>query len=180
MPNGRPVDQPNFWFASEKVQNSYMENWTPGMKNKELALNWVKAGGLDSFEDMIRAAKANPNDPRLAGFKIPDLGLPNKSRLNTKQMLSIVRGVKTPSAQGRDEFFLKYWLLVAYAGDISAAAKKWNVDNNTLTAVLIYEMMDAEVKIHRMAKGGEKDIVILVNGKTNGSFGLAQLEPWKA
>ncbi|MCF6473860.1 hypothetical protein FAF44_36575 [Nonomuraea sp. MG754425] len=31
MPNGRPVDQPNFWFASEKVQNEYMANWSPTM-----------------------------------------------------------------------------------------------------------------------------------------------------
>ena len=29
MPNGRPVDQPNFWFADESVQNAYMERWSP-------------------------------------------------------------------------------------------------------------------------------------------------------
>ncbi|NJP91628.1 hypothetical protein HCN51_19555, partial [Nonomuraea sp. FMUSA5-5] len=186
MPNGRPVDQPNFWFADEKVQNTYMENWTPELKDKQLEFIWIKAGGLDSFVDMINAAEANPNDPRLAGFKVPVLGAPNKSRIMSQsaasnkrnvQLKIDVKGFKTPSGKGRDKYFHDYWMLVAYAPDIQAAATKWKVDRHTLTAVLIFELTDLEVRLHRAGVGDRVNVEI--NGK-DGSYGLAQLEPWKA
>ncbi|WP_326825434.1 RHS repeat-associated core domain-containing protein [Streptosporangium sp. NBC_01756] len=52
MPNGRPVDQPNFWDrnTSEKTQKEYMENWSPALDEDRLTDNWVLAGGLDSLD----------------------------------------------------------------------------------------------------------------------------------
>ncbi|WP_180903755.1 hypothetical protein, partial [Nonomuraea indica] len=55
MPNGEPVDQPNFWHAKEKTRNSYLEVWSPGMSDEERAMAWVGAGGLDGWSKYQRA-----------------------------------------------------------------------------------------------------------------------------
>lgn len=65
MPNGREVDQPNFWFAKEKVQNAYMARWSPELSAKALAVNWISVGGLDSFAKMEKALKPGSSDSRI-------------------------------------------------------------------------------------------------------------------
>jgi RHS repeat-associated protein len=60
MPNGRPVDQPNFWFASEQVRNDYMAGWWPATDDRYLAVHWVSVGGLESWQDYSATASRPP------------------------------------------------------------------------------------------------------------------------
>ena len=69
MPNGRPVDQPNFWFASEKVQNDSMAMWSPTMSDARLAFSWMEAGGLESVAAMERTANVNPGSAKLKQWR---------------------------------------------------------------------------------------------------------------
>ncbi|WP_146103822.1 RHS repeat-associated core domain-containing protein [Nonomuraea solani] len=145
MPNGRLVDQPNFWFASEKVQNEYMTKWSPLLTNDDLAFNWVAAGGLASIEAMENAARRNPNDPRLAGFKL-------MSQENYSGTLKRSKGIKPgsrnyaayttrdSSTDQRYGYYTKYKRLIKLKTIINEAAKEHGIDRNALAAVLIYEM----------------------------------------
>ncbi|MFI9848512.1 hypothetical protein ACIHFD_66725 [Nonomuraea sp. NPDC051941] len=135
--------------------------------------SWVRAGGLASIKAMERAAAANPNDPRLAGFKLPRA---DDYLLNTR-----ARAYVTPITDPRLAYFKKYQFLVDYAGKIKAAAKRWGVPAEALAAVIIYEYADLETvgtrvaTDHGLTKAAKKFLGI--DRKT--SYGLAQLEPYK-
>ncbi|MEV6159371.1 LamG-like jellyroll fold domain-containing protein [Nonomuraea sp. NPDC052129] len=174
MPNGRPVDQPNFWFASEKVQNAYMEVWSPTLTNKQLAFNWVAVGGLASIKAMERAAAGNPNDPRLAGFT---LGMSQKGGCRS----CLAAGASISPTDPRGKFYRMYSALTVYADDIKAAADRWGVPKETLAAVIIYEYQDLESIATNIAVSlGAKAIAKKALGiDKNTSYGLAQLEPYK-
>ncbi|MGP4102279.1 RHS repeat-associated core domain-containing protein [Nonomuraea sp. KM90] len=174
MPNGRPVDQPNFWFASEKVQNKYLSAWTIGMTDTDLAASWVGAGGLASIRAMERAAAANPNDPRLAGFA---LGIPRNGGCRG----CLVAGVSTSTNDPRGKFYFMYEALLSHGPEMKAAAKKWGVPKEALAAVIIYEYIDLEAKgTHIAVTLGAKEAVKKVLGiDRTTSYGLAQLEPYK-
>ncbi|WP_220448352.1 LamG-like jellyroll fold domain-containing protein [Nonomuraea diastatica] len=132
MPNGREIDQPNFWFADEKVQNAYMAGWSVRMTNDDLAASWVMVGGLASMEAMERAAAKNPDDPRLAGFKVNGYG---ELSPDMKLMGGSISGPDV-----RYEYYSKYKRLLSLKSEITRAAKEHGVDRRALAAVLIYEM----------------------------------------
>ncbi|TDE56125.1 hypothetical protein E1295_11995 [Nonomuraea mesophila] len=132
MPNGREVDQPNFWFADEEVQNAYMAGWSVRMTNDDLAASWVMVGGLESMEAMERAAGKNPDDPRLAGFKLNGYGALSP---DMKLMGGSISGPDV-----RYEYYSKYKRLLSLRTEITRAAKEHGVDRRALAAVLIYEM----------------------------------------
>ncbi|MBE1586977.1 hypothetical protein ACFPOI_00975 [Nonomuraea angiospora] len=139
MPNGRPVDQPNFWFADEKVRNEYMESWSPALTNDDLAFNWVKAGGLDSIGAMERAAAINSSDRRLAGFKIMKPTRSGNLKASNRYYTTTGNAAGN-SVDPRFEQYGKYKRLVALEGAIRRAAKEHKINKDALAAVLIYEM----------------------------------------
>jgi hypothetical protein len=134
MPNGRPVDQPNFWFASEKVQNKYMSNWSPTMTDKQLAFSWVAAGGLESFATMEKAAKKNANDVRLGEWrKMQQVGGKLGSGMYATKP-------KDGTSASRYASYESYKYIVRYWRDIEKAAANHGIkDVNALAAVLMYE-----------------------------------------
>ncbi|PZG44533.1 hypothetical protein C1I98_16990 [Spongiactinospora gelatinilytica] len=114
MPNGRRVDQPNFWDASAKVQNKYMQQWSPQLTNEQLAITWVSVGGLESF---------NPKNIK-SGGKAP-------SYTNTK--IGKSSKIEWP-------YHGKYLVLYKYKKNIEEAATQHGIDKNALAALLIYEI----------------------------------------
>ncbi|MFI7136131.1 RHS repeat-associated core domain-containing protein [Nonomuraea sp. NPDC050153] len=134
MPNGRPVDQPNFWFASEKVQNEYMSNWSPTMTDKQLSFSWVAAGGLESFATMEKAAKKNANDVRLGEWrKMQQVGGKLGSGMYATKP-------KDGTSASRYASYESYKYIVRYWRDIEKAAANHGIkDVNALAAVLMYE-----------------------------------------
>ncbi|TYB62185.1 hypothetical protein FXF51_26040 [Nonomuraea sp. PA05] len=136
MPNGRPVDQPNFWFAEEQVQNDYMMTWAPDLSVTQYVANWMQAGGLDSVDEMEAAARVNPNDPRLRLYrKMWGVSGPSASSLSAG-------GSAGPPASGKSyetELRKKWEGVLRYREEIAHYATKWAVDRHFLAAVIIYE-----------------------------------------
>jgi RHS repeat-associated protein len=181
MPNGRPVDQPNFWFASEKVQNDYMAAWSPTMTDDQLAYSWMSVGGLESFAAMERAARKNVNDVRLGEWR--------KMRQVRSQLGSGAYALdktgkpQNGSAESRYKYYNIYRHLEQFSGEIKAAAKKWGVPKEVLAAVLIYEFVRVEtigVSIAMLHPyGGPERVKQILGVNRTRSYGLAQLEPYK-
>ncbi|WP_443156296.1 LamG-like jellyroll fold domain-containing protein [Nonomuraea sp. KM88] len=166
-PDGREVDQPNFWFASKKVQINYMKRWSPELTDKELAFNWVAVGGLDSWKAMEDAAKKNQTDWRLG-----DWGSLIAAKASTAAPMYAA------GQQGSNPFpyYDKYAMLVKYSKAIRAAAKEHKVDRNALAAVLIYENMHREP-----TTGIGGNIVGMGSYFTDTlSVGISQLEIYRA
>ncbi|MEW1841161.1 hypothetical protein AB0392_24730 [Nonomuraea angiospora] len=142
MPNGRPVDQPNFWFASEKVQNEYMANWSPTMTDKQLAFSWVAAGGLESFATMEKAAEKNPNDARLGEWrKMQQV----RGKLGSGSY-ALLKDAKDGSPDSLYKYYSQYKILVKYQKAIAAAAQEHHLDKRAFAAMLIYETITFEPK----------------------------------
>ncbi|MGW0063954.1 LamG-like jellyroll fold domain-containing protein [Streptosporangium sandarakinum] len=112
MPNGRPVDQPNFWDKNtdKKVQQDYMMRWSPMLDGEQLAVNWVMVGGLNSYDPQKIMVSA--------GGKLAYSG----SKMS-----------------GDFKYFKLYNNLIEYNSVIASAAKEHGVDKRALMAILIYE-----------------------------------------
>ncbi len=141
MPNGRPVDQPNFWFADEDVQNAYMERWSPLLSDRDLAFNWVSVGGMDSMAKMLEAARKN------AGAR----GGGRQSAKNKFQKKDA--RIPTCVSQGKNQYncpdfpyFRYYMFFLQYEKTILYAAKEHGIDPAALMATLIYENLWLEPK----------------------------------
>ncbi|WP_203983111.1 LamG-like jellyroll fold domain-containing protein [Sphaerisporangium rufum] len=161
MPNGRPVDQPNFWFADEKVQNAYMEHWSPTLGDRELNFNWAAVGGLESMRTMMHAIKARSSDPRIP---------------------SCARGW-THNGPPRCKDFPNlnlYMNLLEYYGYIQKAASKYGVDKNALTALIIYENMGAETKAGKVGAWGVYYARKAQGKGATAGLGITQMEIYKA
>ncbi|MGW0201979.1 RHS repeat domain-containing protein [Nonomuraea sp. NPDC003201] len=171
MPNGRPVDQPNFWFASEKVQNEYMSNWSPTMTDKQLAFSWVAAGGLESFATMEKAAKKNANDVRLGEWrKMQQVGGKLGSGMYATKP-------KDGTSASRYALYENYKYIVRYWRDIERAAANHGIkDVNALAAVLMYESHWREKQFGGPAVG---DNLSVTAGNEGASIGVSQLEIYK-
>ncbi|MEV1175544.1 RHS repeat-associated core domain-containing protein [Nonomuraea sp. NPDC049784] len=171
MPNGRPVDQPNFWFASEKVQNEYMSNWSPTMTDKQLAFSWVAAGGLESFATMEKAAKKNANDVRLGEWrKMQQVGGKLGSGMYATKP-------KDGTSASRYASYESYKYIVRYWRDIEKAAANHGIkDVNALAAVLMYES-HWQANQTLGAKAGD-NLSFLTQGE-GASIGVGQLEIYK-
>ncbi|MFI0425190.1 hypothetical protein [Spongiactinospora sp. 9N601] len=117
MPNGRQVDQPNFWDASAKVQNKYMQQWSVLFTGEQLALLWVSVGGLKSF---------NPKNVTTSGGR---------------QAYTSSRLAK--SSRAGYKYLKTYECLIEYADEIDAAVRDQRVNREALTAVLIFEISRA-------------------------------------
>ncbi|MGW0192039.1 RHS repeat-associated core domain-containing protein [Nonomuraea sp. NPDC003201] len=180
MPNGRPVDQPNFWFASEKVQNEYMANWSPTMTDRQLAFSWVKAGGLESFTAMEKAAKKNSNDARLGEYRKI---MRQAHALNlTRQGGFAKNQVKlNGTAASKYYYFSKYKDIISYKTYIVDAARTHKIKPRVLAALIMWESTHASeggtTRFHaELAMAGDA----FKNGGWGASIGVAQLELYKA
>ncbi|MEU7855206.1 LamG-like jellyroll fold domain-containing protein [Nonomuraea sp. NPDC049141] len=80
---------------------------------------------------------------------------------------------------GPPSYYSSFERLLKYKDLIETSARRWHVDKNTLTAVLIYEMMDPEAKFSEETGGLEAPALYAKRGAT-GSYGIAQLEVYKA
>ncbi|MEU4228458.1 RHS repeat-associated core domain-containing protein [Nonomuraea sp. NPDC026600] len=182
MPNGRPVDQPNFWFASEKVQNDYMAIWSPTMTDKELAFSWASVGGLQSFATMERTAKENPNDSRLGEWR----KMQQVAAQIRQGKYSYAAFGKAPnaSAASRFRYFSEYERIIKHYKAINQAAAKHGVDRNVLTALILFESDDFEVQLGVWGAAGAniKEQIMRMNlkGGWAGSYGVTQMEAYKA
>ncbi|MFG1963344.1 LamG-like jellyroll fold domain-containing protein [Nonomuraea sp. NPDC049028] len=179
MPNGRPVDQPNFWFASEKVQNEYMSNWSPTMTDEQLAFSWVSAGGLESFKAMERAAKENPHDSRLGEWRNMQKVA---AKLNAGQAGSRAVAAPNGSSASRYKYYGAYEQVVRYWRDIESAAANHHINKNVLAAVIIWESAHAREGTGRMGAEAAKTKDHLIDGYKGwgASIGITQLEIYKA
>ncbi|MFC4005817.1 RHS repeat-associated core domain-containing protein [Nonomuraea purpurea] len=171
MPNGRPVDQPSFWFASAKVQNDYMSNWSPVMTTGELATSWILAGGMASIQAMNEAAKLNSDDWRLI-FN-PEKA---KATAGSGQGEIISAGGVGGAAPDYLAMYSHYKYIVKYWRDIEKAAANHGINKNVLAAVLMYES-------HWQADQSGGPIVgdaarVKLQGE-GASVGVAQLEIYK-
>ncbi|MFI6705384.1 LamG-like jellyroll fold domain-containing protein [Nonomuraea sp. NPDC050478] len=159
MNNGRPVDQPNFWFASEKVRQAYMQGWFPELGLDDSGALWISIGGLDSWGEMEKAAKKNPNDSRLLHHLMPRKPLAAGS--------AGASGAHPPYP-----LYHRYATLVKHAKIIEAAAKEHGVNKNAFMAMLIYE------NSHLEPNGGwEGNLVGAREGwKSTTSLGIGQMQ----
>ncbi|MEV0347597.1 LamG-like jellyroll fold domain-containing protein [Nonomuraea sp. NPDC050680] len=180
MPNGRPVDQPNFWFASEKVQLAYMAAWSPTLTDAQLAFNWVKAGGLESVAAMERAAKVNPGSAKLKQWReMQQVAASLQSGGRAAPALMSKDG----TAASRFKFYSIYQNLLKYHGTINRAADNHHVSRRALTAVLLWEMNTLANKYGALSLTGDLLLGIYNDREKNegvgASVGLAQLEIYK-
>ncbi|WP_425434781.1 RHS repeat-associated core domain-containing protein [Nonomuraea jiangxiensis] len=131
MPNGRLVDQPNFWFADADVQEAYMLGWFPAMEQRDRDALWVAVGGMDSMVPMVAAAEVG-DDPRVP---------------SCVQAMASNRQASCGDFPNLDI----YMEFLQFAKDIAASAKSNGVDKNALMAVLLYENSFAEGRIGKPA-----------------------------
>ncbi|MET9066097.1 RHS repeat domain-containing protein [Streptosporangium sandarakinum] len=153
MPNGRPIDQANFWDASVGVRADYMKEWSPVVEETQLANNWVLAGGLKSL------------DPKKITVTAGGVAYYHGSA-----------GKVIFKNYNEFEYILKYY------GTIRKAAKNHGIDEKILAAVIMWESKDPEVKLGMIGaiEAINKDAK---NGKNKGwgaSIGISQLELYKA
>ncbi|WP_344884435.1 RHS repeat-associated core domain-containing protein [Nonomuraea antimicrobica] len=182
MPNGRPVDQVSFWFADEKVQNDYMASWSPTLTDELLAFNWAKAGGLESFAVMERAAKSNPKSMKLRQWR----EMQNYSATRpTKGYAALPKNTGNGSVASRFKYYSMFKSLLKYHGAITRAAANHGIDKKYLTAVLFWELNTLANKFGAISLTADWFGGILSdrnNPKNLGSgasVGLAQLELYK-
>ncbi|MGP3960554.1 RHS repeat-associated core domain-containing protein [Nonomuraea sp. 3N208] len=174
MPNGRPVDQPNFWFASEKVQNDYMARWLPELDGDSLAVLWVSVGGLESFNAMQKAQTYSPDDVRLRGWK--KMLQASSENIGSARFARGDAGPPGPGTREARKYYSLYSALVSHAQAIADAAKEFGVDKRALSAVLIYEGLFLETQISKIG-AGEYSYWKEAKGA---SLGISQLEVYKA
>ncbi|WP_344976381.1 LamG-like jellyroll fold domain-containing protein [Streptosporangium fragile] len=159
MPNGREVDQPNFWDGKtredEITRQEYMLRWRPWLKEEQLSSIWVRVGGLNSLESKNVTVAAGG----IAYYK------------------SSVGKVKFKNY----EYFKG---ILEYYNIIKAAADGHGIDKNVLAAVIMWEIRAKEVKY-----GGIGALAAIYydyrDEKRKGmgwgaSIGIAQLELYKA
>ncbi|MGP3913445.1 LamG-like jellyroll fold domain-containing protein [Nonomuraea sp. 10N515B] len=170
-PDGREVDQPNFWFASEKVQDEYMKNWSPEMTDKQLAFSWVAAGGLESFATMEKAAKKNANDVRLGEWReMQQVGGKLGSGMYATKP-------ENGTSASRYASYESYKHIVRYWRDIEKAAANHGIkDINALAAVLMYE---SHWQANQTLGAKEGDNISFWTQGEGASVGVSQLEIYK-
>ncbi|WP_180903720.1 hypothetical protein, partial [Nonomuraea indica] len=149
MPNGEPVDQPNFWDASEKVRETYLAVWNPELSSKEKASLWVSVGGLRSF---------NPSRVKVSAS--------GKAYYLSK---------KAGKVSGYFPHLNDYMLLLKYNKYITEAAKRHGIHPNALAALLIYEGIHLEPNEGPIVSVG----VWLFGDNEKQGWGLSQLEVYK-
>ncbi|MFF0246227.1 LamG-like jellyroll fold domain-containing protein [Streptosporangium sandarakinum] len=158
MSNGRSIDQPNFWDASEKARVAYMEGWSPTLSGVQLAANWVMFGGMESF------------DPRRVSVTAGGSAYYMSS--------SLKKPVKFNNYDLYDHL-LPYWR------DIDKASRNHGIDRNVFLAVLIYESNSGDAKWGAPGAFGAltKSYFKRIVGKDHQEFasiGITQLEVYKA
>ncbi|GAA3211481.1 hypothetical protein GCM10020216_016130 [Nonomuraea helvata] len=180
MPNGRPVDQPNFWYASEKVQNEYMANWSPTMTDEQLAFSWVSAGGLESFAAMERAAREHSADPRLGEWR-------RMQQVAAKlgySSYAVPQNASNGTAASRYKYYSQYKSIIRHWKAINDAARTHGIDRNVLTAVVLFESKDWEVQLGKAGAtlAAVKEAILRRDpaGGWAASAGVVQLEAYKA
>jgi RHS repeat-associated protein len=171
MPNGRPVDQPSFWFADDKVQNDYMSGWSPTQTTEELATSWILVGGMKSIQAMEKAAQQGVDDWRL---------IFNPKKANAGGIYTQVKKVPVGGVDAGQaaiyKMYSQYQYVVKYYRDIQKAAKNHGIDENVLAAVLMYESRwQHDQKLG--AKVGDEVSFRLDN--EGASVGVSQLEIYK-
>ncbi|GGP83796.1 RHS repeat-associated core domain-containing protein [Streptosporangium pseudovulgare] len=153
MPNGREMDQPNFWDANRESQDKYMKVWSPAASGSQLAVSWALVGGLNEFD---------PENVKIASG--------GAVYYQSSQLKRTVR-FKNYDAY---KHLLPYWKV------IDKAAFNHHIDRSIFTAVLLYESTQDEVR--EGIEGAVKSYLWnLVQNKGEGaSIGFPQLEIYKA
>ncbi|GII85544.1 hypothetical protein Ssi03_35340 [Sphaerisporangium siamense] len=176
MPNGRPVDQPNFWFADEDVQNAYMEMWSPQLSARELAFNWMAVGGFDSMDEFFDAVEKSRGG---RGGGKQDISSKSKRSSNPKIPSCVQRYYTQQSCPDFPSLYA-YKNLLKYYKDIQKSAAKWHVDVRALTALIIYENLGAETALGKPYAWSNYWGQKAIGQGEKASLGISQLEVYKA
>ncbi|MFF3437583.1 LamG-like jellyroll fold domain-containing protein [Streptosporangium sp. NPDC002721] len=166
MHNGREVDQPNYWDAKEGVQQEYLVRWSPELDNKQLAFNWVKVGGLDSFK--LENVRETANG---VAYYSPKNGTMFYSLQKGGGSCALADALGATGCPGWANVAV-YARVVQYAKYIKPAAIEHRVDQNALLAVLMYENLWSEPKVDNIGNA----FAWGTNYNKDRGYGITQLE----
>ncbi|MCF6476848.1 hypothetical protein FAF44_52300 [Nonomuraea sp. MG754425] len=142
------------------------------MTGKELAFNWISAGGLESFAAMEKAAKLNPADARLGEWrKTQQVGAQLAGGRSNAKPASSKSGAANSFYRYRSyKYIARHWK------EIDKAAHDYGIQRNILAALLMYESHWQ----HKQLLGPDLgDKASVKKEGENASVGLAQLEIYK-
>ncbi|GAA3179460.1 LamG-like jellyroll fold domain-containing protein [Nonomuraea roseoviolacea] len=165
------------WLAPQVDPEWYFENYVlrdnPLMSDEEAKRTGVMPNGMTAprgFWDM--SAKDRAEFTKIASW----VNFINPSI--TQEELLGVGGRSAAGGKSGPSYYDMYKQLIPYKGNIAKAANYYKVSPTYLVAVLVYELRREETQLFMKHPKTTTELTMAKQG-WNGSFGLAQLEPYK-